>query len=932
MLAPECAWRQFGWPIHRLGDLVHPRSLKDIGLIWWFNVKMMNSRLFFNPQVLVFKRLLIVSLGCLFSFGCEPISDSAPVLAAPTAAETAPVGNFRSVPLDDLTVAPAWLFPQRRLIEGGELILHAPQIREWPDFETTSAQLAFEYLPQSTSSPEFGTLTFTGTTEVDLDARVVQIEAIKVSEVVFAGDVADSHSDAILNAATRERLTAPLDLFLSYLAADVLEFPTTQGFNTQPPEIYVTETSTILLFVNGEPVFAPLANSGVSAVANANWPLFRDDATTLLYLLNRDVWQSAPELDGPWTAADKLPDSFLQIPEAELQAAVREAMPLVLTEEAIPAVLVVSEPTELIVTDGEPETIEIEGTDGLAYVANTESPLFILDGTWYFLASGRWFASDALIEGEWRYVEQLPDAFQSIPKDHEQADVLASVPGTSEARVASLEVILPVKKEASLDAQAPEVAYAGEPQFVPITATEVARAANTSYDILEYKGRYYLCYAGIWYAASTPIGPWAVTADVPAAIYTIPPSSASYHVTHVKVYASTPTTVIYTYPPSYTTSVYVVAGVPVYGTGWYYPPYVYGAAYYPYHTSYGHGSWYNPNTGTYGSRSVAYGPYGGYSYTEGYNPNTGRYGYVETAWDNDEWASFGETYNPRTGVGTETSRHYDEHHNIMKTEREISRGDRSLSTDRKVDYDTGIADVNRQTGSGASSQARRTLDDGTLSSQGTITAADGRTANFSGEYDRDGGSTSITGSDGGTGTIERDGNRSNASREGSFSRDGETVNTETQRRGNTTVSTFESSGGGQATSTSKGLGRTTVGESAGGDLYAGHDGNVYKKTDSGWSTYEGGDWQQMDTPERATDSRSANSRSEAQGTRSGSGNYTRSADSSTNRSTRSTSSASLNRDYSSRQSGYSRNSQRSSSSRYSRRSSSRSGGGRSRRR
>ena len=62
--------------------------------------------------------------------------------------------------------------------------------------------------------------------------------------------------------------------------------------------------------------------------------------------------------------------------------------------------------------------------------------------------------------------------------------------------------------------------------------------------------------------------------------------------------------------------------------------------------SYGHGSWYNPNTGGYGSRSVYYGPYGGYSYNQGYNPKTGRCGYVETAWDGDEWASSGGTLQP----------------------------------------------------------------------------------------------------------------------------------------------------------------------------------------------------------------------------------------------------------------------------------------------
>ena len=110
--------------------------------------------------------------------------------------------------------------------------------------------------------------------------------------------------------------------------------------------------------------------------------------------------------------------------------------------------------------------------------------------------------------------------------------------------------MLPVKAEASLDAVAPEVSYAGEPEFAPISGTQVSRAANTSYDVIEHQGRYYLCYAGIWYAAPAADGPWVVTADVPTAIYTIPPSSPSYPVTHVTVYETTPTTVVYTYPPA----------------------------------------------------------------------------------------------------------------------------------------------------------------------------------------------------------------------------------------------------------------------------------------------------------------------------------------------------------------------------------------------
>ena len=188
---------------------------------------------------------------------------------------------------------------------------------------------------------------------------------------------------------------------------------------------------------------------------------------------------------------------------------------------------------------------------------------------------------------------------------------------------------------------------------------------NSGNDVILYNGTYYLAYDGAWYTSASPSGPWAATATVPDAIYKIPPSSPSYAVTQVVVQEATPTTIVYSYPPSYSTGVYVAYGVPWYGTGWYYPPYIYGPYYYPYWgASYGHGYWYSPMTGAYGSRSVWYGPYGGYSYSQGYNPKTGRYGYVETAWDGEDWKSHSEKYNPRTGVATETSRHYSANDNI----------------------------------------------------------------------------------------------------------------------------------------------------------------------------------------------------------------------------------------------------------------------------
>ena len=60
-------------------------------------------------------------------------------------------------------------------------------------------------------------------------------------------------------------------------------------------------------------------------------------------------------------------------------------------------------------------------------------------------------------------------------------------------------------------------------------------------------------------------------------------------------------------------------------------------------------------------------------------------------------------------------------------ERTTERGDDWVKTQRKVNYDKGTAEVERETSGGASSSTQRQYDSetGTLSSEGSITGKDG---------------------------------------------------------------------------------------------------------------------------------------------------------------------------------------------------------------
>lgn len=750
---------------------------------------------------------------------------------------------------DDVSADPQWIFPQRRVVDGGELTLHVPQVRSWPHFEKIDTQVVFEYQPKGETKTQLGTAIISGDTQVDTTQRTVSISNIDVKEVKFVDSVPDSYTQAVKNMSTREQLEVPVDIFLSYFAAEALKLPQPQGFNNSPPTIFYSSTPSILLFVNGEVVLDALGDSGLSVVVNANWPTFKD-ASGNFYLLRRTYWLQAQSLAGPWSAANKLPAAFSQLPQDTLQADIASAIPLQPNSSPAPKVIYSDSIAELIVTIGQPTLERIPQTEDLRYVTNTTSPLFEVEGVWYYLAAGRWFSTTQLNSPGWQPVESLPDSFSHIPTDHKWAEVRSSVPGTMDAKYAALEASIPVQNKVIIGTSAPDIVYSGEPKFTAIDSTKINRAVNTSYDVLEYLGDYYLCYSGAWYVASSPNGPWVLTDTIPAVFYDIPANSPSYRVTHVKVHTSTPSHIIYWYPPAYVSNVYIYGGIPVYGTGWYYPPYAYGVYYYPYYSSYGHGTWYNSRTGGYGSRSTVYGPYGGYSYSQGYNPKSGRYGYAETAWDHDEWASYSETYNPRTGVSSKASRYFDDDHNKMATNREVSKGGNTVNMSRSVDYDDRAAQTQRQFSNGASSISNKQIQNGTLSGDATITRANGDVVSINNSQSREAGSVTIDSSAGGSGNITRTTTSKGGSREGQFEVGGNSVTTQTERRGSNSVSKLESSSGVQGVSSSKGSGRTTIGKDQSGDLYAGRDGNVFKKTDSGWSKYNKGGWQEYTPPKR----------------------------------------------------------------------------------
>ena len=132
-----------------------------------------------------------------------------------------------------------------------------------------------------------------------------------------------------------------------------------------------------------------------------------------------------------------------------------------------PQIIVATKPTELLQSKGEPKLSPIPRTE-LLYMSNSQNDIFLVLGaqTYYALISGRWFTAKALA-GPWSFVppKSLPADFAKIPADHPMADVLMSVPGTTQAREAAIANQIPQTATVQRDVQPSPVAYdGGEPQ------------------------------------------------------------------------------------------------------------------------------------------------------------------------------------------------------------------------------------------------------------------------------------------------------------------------------------------------------------------------------------------------------------------------------------------------------------------------------------
>ncbi|MCX6354557.1 MAG: hypothetical protein NTZ78_06595 [Candidatus Aureabacteria bacterium] len=544
---------------------------------------------------------------------------------------------------------PEW--PQEVYSQGSKIVIYQPQPETFKDDRLT-ARAAVAVTVDDKAEPVFGAVWIDAHVSTDRDARTVTILDIQISKVTLPGATEDQEAK-IAGILTRSfpdtKLTVSLDRLLAGISLAEKEQLAIDSIGTAPPKIVFASRPTVLVSLEGAPVLKPTDNKKLMRVVNTPFTILFDIDAKTYYLRGGEWWYAATDIMGPWKVT--------ATPPASVAAAITPAPAP--AEEAGPGnppdVLVATEPTELIVTDGIPTYTPLEGT-ALLYMSNTESDVFMdIDSQqYYLLLAGRWYKA-ASLAGPWSYVASntLPPAFGAIPPSLSKGDVLASVAGTERAKEAVVDAAIPQTAAVKRGPADIKVTYDGAPKFKKIKGTSLEYAVNTSDAVIEADKKYYCCRNAIWYVAATPVGPWEVCVSVPKEIYAIPPDCPVYNVRYVNVYSSTPDTVSVGYLPGYTGS-YVYNNTVVYGTGYSYAPWC-GAEFFPAPVTWGFGPVYNVSNCSWGYRNTPWGAYGYANWGDGHGGWWGPNGYHpwnESNWDNlkahdGKVTVDGKTYTPQ---------------------------------------------------------------------------------------------------------------------------------------------------------------------------------------------------------------------------------------------------------------------------------------------
>ena len=213
---------------------------------------------------------------------------------------------------------------------GGKIVVYQPQVASWDDQKHMVAYAAVSYQPKGISKPTLGSLKLESDTAVSTEKRLVSFKQLQVTESNFPNlpkdEVREVVAEIVKTIPEKERVIA-LDRVLASLDKSQIIPKNVEGVKADPPPIFYSAKPAVLVNLDGDPIWSPIANNDLKFAVNTNWDLFQHEPTQTFYLRNDAAWLKAAKVEGPWTPAGKLPESFSKLPADDNWKDVKAALP-----------------------------------------------------------------------------------------------------------------------------------------------------------------------------------------------------------------------------------------------------------------------------------------------------------------------------------------------------------------------------------------------------------------------------------------------------------------------------------------------------------------------------------------------------------------------------------------------------------------------------
>lgn len=574
-------------------------------------------------------------------------------------------------------------WPREIVTPKATILIYQPQPETFQGNHVT-ARSAVSVTMKGSSEPVFGAAWYDATVSTDRENRTVQYQQVKVTEAKFpdaSPDQVEKFKEVVGREMTGWQMQGSLDRLLTTLESAKKEEQLAKQLNNSVPKIYYSETPAILVPIDGKPILKAADGSQVQQLLNTAFQIFFDPNSKTYYLKGDPEWFSATDLLGEWKPITEVPAEVRSLAsDVDSSVSTQGGAPKIIVTTEPAELIVVDGAPQWAAIEGTDLSYLKNSENAVFWQTNSSTYYALFSGRWFKTGAasatlakeskGRYFAKllGAILTspfgcspkkeapqqgskepippatpaanvpasggapvglaqaavGAWSYVspDQLPESFRKIPSNFDKEGVLASIPGTDEAKDAAMDAQIP--QTAVIDKKTAKFAptYDGEPDFKTVSGTPMEYAVNTPNQIIKDGGKFYAVDQGVWYVADDPNGPYQVANQAPPDIDQLPPDNPNYNTKYVYVYDSDDDNAYVGYTAGYLGSFVlgtVLGSTLCWGTGYYYPGW-YGRYYYPRPWTYGYHAYYNPYSGGWGyiGPNGAAWHRGGYGYSNGY--------------------------------------------------------------------------------------------------------------------------------------------------------------------------------------------------------------------------------------------------------------------------------------------------------------------------